>query len=215
MLLVVALIGTSLGTYADQTPGPSRDAKKMDKSKSYRVASPNRTYSKSWGNSHRHSKPRRAEKSEPNTDVIVWVDATGKTIGRALSSNLLLPFQGQLALIAGLDSDRNCDANDVCTFSGGIDWNRNYSVYYTSSDCSGAAYSFGGNQGTPVSGVPVFEGDTYIYLSKSADTTRTSVSSYFINQVCYAFSEPYPVYVAPVTAVIPASDIGVAPYSLK
>jgi len=216
LLTSLALLGLALTGQAQPLPGPgARGPGGLQQ-----VASPNRTASGALANADKADRARRADKGgKVSTDAIVWVDATGRTVGRAINTNaVLLTYDGQPTILTGLEVDQVCDAGGVCSYaSSGNRWSSYFSVYYTSPDCSGTPYLPYGGFGTPYVGVPVVDADgTYIYLLKVTDTVRVNAASSYSNNTCSAIrGGELPLDAAPVSAVVPASSFGRPPYFLK
>jgi hypothetical protein len=220
----LVLISIAMASHAQQTPGASPQSKSIDTSRLQGVAGPNRTASMTMadsGKSGRHWHGGRNWDSS-GADAILWVDSTGRTIGRAISSNtVLLNYENQLTALTGLEADQTCTVNGCVYNNAGNRWSSSSSVYYPSADCTGTPYlqpylPYGGF-GTPSVGIPVVDGDTtYIYLFKVTDTKRVTVGSSYSNHICYFIrSGFFELDAAPVTAVVPASAFGQQPYFLK
>ena len=166
----------------------------------------------------------KADKSDKDEKAdsapIVWADSTGRTIGRAIGNfAILTTYDNQLATLTGLDADKTCDVNRVCTYlSGGARWSDFQSVYYTTPDCTGIPYSLSGALGTPYLGIPVVDGGgVYLYFFKAVDTTRVTLKSNYSNNVCFQIGirGSFPTDAAPVSEVVPASVYGLPPFFLK
>lgn len=221
LVLSFALLSLAVASHAEQ-PAAATQAPQIDMSKSQSVPSPNRTESRTWASSEKlikRNKHRGDKDGSSSTDAIVWVDSTGKTIGRAIGTNaMLVTYDNQPATLTGLEGDRSCSANNVCVFkSAGNRWSPFFTIYFLTDDCTGTPYLPYGGFGTPYAGVPVIDGDTtYIYILKVTDTTRVTVNSSFVNNACRSVrGGAFPSDAAPVTAVLPESAFGVAPYFLK
>ncbi|NDP62731.1 hypothetical protein [Polaromonas sp.] len=215
----------AFGSHAQLPPEANAPSGKPDVSRSERVASPNRTSSRTWATSGKAGKARqqgdrgdRGEKAD--SAAIKWVDSTGRTMGRAIGNYAILAtFDNQLATITGLYPDQTCDANRVCTYpSNGARWSEFESVYYTTPDCTGLPYSLSGAVGTPYLGVPVVDsGGAYLYFFKAVDTTRVTLHSSYSNNVCFQIGirGAFPTDATPVSDVLPASTYGTPPFFLK
>ena len=227
-VIFVPLLGLALASQAQQPPEASALSEKPGASKSQSVASPNRTSSRTWATSGKGNKSRyqddknqKGEKGEKGDfAAIKWVDSTGRTMGRAIGNfAILATFDNQLATVIGLGADRLCDANRVCTYtSNGARWSEFESVYYTTADCTGIPYSFGGALGTPYLGIPITDsGGTYIYFFKAVDTKRVTLNSRYSTDGCFVIGSRggFPGDAAPVSEVVPASDYGIPPFFLK
>lgn len=221
--ICLSLLGLTMASHAQQPPEAHAPFGKPDMSRAERVASPNRTTSRAWANLGKAGKARQqGEKGEKSAkaDAIVWVDSTGRTIGRAIGNfGILATFDNQLATLTGLYPDQTCDANRVCTNpSNGAKWSEFESVYYTSSDCTGTPYSVSGALGTPYLGVPITDsGGTYLYFFKSVDTTRVTLFSRYSTDGCFVIGirGAFPTDAIPVSDVAPASNYGTPPFFLK
>ncbi|CDS51704.1 hypothetical protein [Polaromonas sp. CG9_12] len=224
-VLGLSLLTLALASHAQLPPEASAPPAKPDVSRSERVASPNRTSSRTWADSgkadkHRHQSEKSDKGDKADKAAIKWVDSTGRTMGRAIgSSAILTTFDNQLATITGLYPDQTCDANRVCTYpSNGARWTEFESVYYTTADCTGLPYSLSGAMGTPYLGIPVVDsGGAYLYFFKAVDTTRVTLRSSYSNNVCaqIGIRGAFPTDAAPVSDVVPASTYGTPPFFLK
>ena len=218
-VLFLAMLGASLASHAQQPPASGATPAAIDASKAQQVASPNRTASPTWVASGKAGKARhQGEKADAGP--IVWVDSTGRTVGRAIGNFAILTmYDDQLATITGLGSDSHCDANRVCTFaSNGARWSEFEAVYYTSSDCTGVPYALGAALGTPYVGIPITDsGGTYLYFFKAVDTTRVTLNSRYSSNTCSALGirGAFPTDAIPVSGVLPASNYGTPPFFLK
>ena len=228
LVTCLAFFGLTLGSQAQQPPQASTASSKPDASNSQPVASPNRTTSRTWATSdkgdksrHHGEKSEKGEKGEKGEKAAIkWVDATGRTMGRAIGNyGILTTFDNQLATITGLYPDQTCDANRVCTYpSNGARWSDFESVYYTTPDCTGMPYSLSVAMGTPYLGVPVVDsGGAYLYFFKAVDTTRVTLRSNYSNNACFVIGirGAFPTDAAPVSDVVPASTYGTPPFFLK
>jgi hypothetical protein len=154
-------------------------------------------------------------------DALVWVDATGKTVGRYANDNLLVvPFKGQLAVIQGLQTSDCIPGGRACTEypGGGARWNTRNPLYYTNNDCTGQAYSPAVFTATPFIGMPIEEeGTTYIYFFKTTAIDPARVTSTFAGNQCSASLPPrgFALPLAPLVGVIPALDLGAEPFMVK
>jgi hypothetical protein len=229
LAIALALLGATTGSLAQQEP---HHPPGMDLSRSVPVGSPNRSASASLaagfpaaalgvGRGH----------GSGATHAIVWIDASGKTVGRADgSSAILTTYNNELATILGLEPDRQCDLSiGSCTYrSGGLAWPTNFraSLYYGTADCTGAPYTFPAaysplGAGTSIFGIATVEGGVpYIYFSRITDTARTFVGSVLASAAIGAaqgtcFRAGQFVDVAPVINVMPGSALGTAPFLLK
>lgn len=216
----LALLGIVFVSHAQQPPAENSDGKKFDKSKSHRVASPNRTSSRDWARSHKPSRSAQhnGDKDSSRPAAVVWVDSTGEPVGRAVGSQgtVLVQFENELIALQGLVADRNCDVNFVCTFSGGVNWSRFFSIDYTSTDCTGVPYLSSSSEGRPLNGVPIIEnGETFIYFYNITQNTVQTIQSFFSGGECSAIFGGFKSNVSPVAAVVPASIFGVPPFFLK
>lgn len=72
----LALLGIAFASHAQQPASGNSDAMKFDKSKSHRVASPNRTSSRDWEKSHKSYKftKNHGDKDASRPAALVWVD---------------------------------------------------------------------------------------------------------------------------------------------
>ncbi|MDB5868828.1 MAG: hypothetical protein JWP96_1160 [Polaromonas sp.] len=221
LVISLALLSLVVASHAQQLPGAASLSKQIESFQFPSVASPNRVDSATWASSNKFNRNKHPGDKDgaSGPPAIVWVDSTGKTIGRALATNsMLVTYENQPAMLTGLESDRSCNAANVCTHqSGGNRWSAFYTVYYLSTDCTGTPYLPYSGFGTPYVGVPVIDGDaTYIYILKVTDTTRVNVNSSYVNNTCRSVrGGVFPSDAAPVTAVVPASTFGAAPYFLK
>lgn len=218
----LAFLGMACGSQAQQPPQAHPASGKPDASSSHPVASPNRTSSQTWATSGKGGKSmhhgQKSEKAE--SAAIKWVDATGRTVGRAIGNYAILTtFDSQLATITGLYPDQTCDANRVCTNpSNGARWSEFESVYFTTPDCTGTPYSLSAAMGTPYLGVPVVDsGGAYLYFFKAVDTTRVTLRSNYSYNACFEIGirGAFPTDAAPVSDVVPASTYGTPPFFLK
>jgi hypothetical protein len=216
----LALLGIVFASHAQQPASEISEGKILDKSKSQRVASPNRTSSRDWVRSHKPQKSaqHKGDKDSSKPAAVVWVDSTGETVGRAVDTQgtVLVTFENELIALQGLTADRNCDSNFVCTFSGGVKWGSFFSIDYTSNDCTGVPYVFSSSNGRPVNGVPIVEnGETFIYFYNITQNTVQTIQSFFSGGECLATFGGFRSNVSPVTAVVPASIFGLTPFFLK
>lgn len=221
-VICLSFLTLALGSHAQQPLQGNTASGKPDASSSQPVASPNRTTSRTLATSGKSGKSRHHGEKGGKSDsaAIVWVDSTGKTMGRAIGNHAILTtFDNQLATITGLYPDQTCDANRVCTYpSNGARWSELEAVYYTSSDCTGLPYSLSAAMGTPYLGVPVVDsGGAYLYFFKAVDTTRVTLRSNYSNNVCaqIGIRGAFPTDAAPVSDVVPASTYGTPPFFLK
>jgi hypothetical protein len=223
--IFLSLLGLALGSHAQQPPAANASSGKPDLSRSEPVASPNHTSSRTWATSGKGGKARqhgdRGDRGgKADSAAIVWVDSTGRTVGRAIGNfGILTTFDNQLATLTGLSPDQSCDANRVCTSpSNGARWSEFESVYYTTPDCTGIPYSLGGALGTPYLGVPITDsGGTYLYFFKAVDTTRVTLHSRYSTDGCFVIGirGAFPTDAAPVSDVVPATTYGTPPFFLK
>ena len=224
--IFLSLVGMAFASQAQQAPEARAPSGKPDASNAQQVASPNRTSSRTWAASNKGGKHRQqGERGETGDrggrgDAIIWVDSTGKPVGRAIgNSAILTTFDNQLATITGLYPDQTCDANRVCTYpSNGARWSEFESVYYTTPDCTGIPYSLSAAMGTPYLSVPVVDsGGAYLYFFKAVDTTRVTLRSNYSNNACCVIGirGAFPTDAAPVSDVVPASTYGMPPFFLK
>lgn len=218
----------ALGSHAQLQPEANAPSAKPEATKSERVDSPNRTSSRTLATSAKEGKLRqhwdrsdRGEKGDKaESAAIKWVDASGRTMGRAIGNfAILTTFDNQLATITGLYADEKCDANRVCTYrSNGARWSEFESVYYTTPDCTGLPYSLSVAMGTPYLGVPVVDsGGAYLYFFKAVDMTRVTLRSGYSNNACFqvGIRGALVTDAAPVSDVTPASNYGTAPFFLQ
>jgi hypothetical protein len=227
LAIALALSGAAMGSLAEQEP---HDLPGLDPSKLAPVSSPNRSAPASLaagfapavlgagrGREDRDSGPARA---------IVWVDATGKTVGRAVGQwTIFTTYNNEPAVIIGLEPDRQCNLGiGSCTYlSGGIAWPRTFrvSLYYGTTDCTGAPYLYSSpGLGTSMIGVAlVDDGAQYIYFSRITDTARILVRSVLASPAlggqgtCYSAGQFADL--TPVINVLPGSALGTAPFMLK
>ena len=222
LLLFFWALGLALAVTAqpDASLSSAPDARMAEQ-----VASPNRIRSAELANDakrgdHHHRHPRhRAD----GPDALVWVDAGGNTAGRYIDDiSMLVTFDSQLALVRGLVTIVCPPPTFTFTYLGGSRWDPlspkdlGDALYYTSSDCTGPAYSRFLSPATPYVGVPISEGDTkYIYFFKMADRARLTLYSAFANNQCSATPEGFTLVAAPSAGVVPASDLGVEPFTVK
>jgi hypothetical protein len=239
----LALLLIVVASHARQPSSDDADGKRVDKSKSQRVASPNRTSSREWATLHKphdsdkhdvdkdhrdkdhrdrdHSDRGHREKASSNRAAIVWVDSKGSLVGRALTGafgrgKVLVTFKDEPTLLGRLEPDSNCDLNLACTYSGGARWGRFEAALYTSADCTGTPYidSFS-LFGTPKFGIPIFDGgETFIYIADVTQSTAQTLRSFFSDGACSAF-EGFASNVSRVNAVVPVSTFGIQPYFIK
>ena len=221
-LILASLLGLACASHAQQAPQVSAASGTPDASNSQPVASPNRTSSQTWTTSGKGGKSRHhgAKSEKAESAAIKWVDATGRTMGRAIGNYAVLTtFDNQLATITGLYPDQTCDANRVCTYpSNGARWSEFETVYYTTPDCTGTPYSLFVAMGTPYIGLPVVDsGGAYLYFFKAVDTTRVTLRSNYSNSACFEIGirGAFPTNAAPVSDVVPASTYGTPPFFLK
>jgi hypothetical protein len=221
----LALLGIVFAAHAQQSNPKDSQGKQIDESKSQPVTSPNRTSSREWARLHNSIKFTKdmGDKESSKPAAVVWVDSTGKTVGRALEigggpTEVLVTFEHELIVLQGLFPERKCDVNgDFCTltFSGGVNWNFS-SLQYPSTDCTGAPYIASATNGRPVNGVAIIDsGETFIYLYNSTQNTVQTIRSFFQNGRCSQSFGVFPLNVSPVAAVVPASTFGITPFFLK
>ena len=228
LAIALALVGATTGSLAQREP-PQPPG--LDLSKSVPVGSPNRSQSASLAAGFPAATlgAGRGLGSGP-THAIVWVDATGKTVGRADGSwAILTTYNDELATILGLEPDQQCNLSiGSCTYrSGGLAWPTNFraSLYYGTADCTGAPYVFPASYsplgvGASIYGIAVVEGGApYIYFSRITDTARTLVGSVLASAAIGAqgtcFRAGGFADLAPVINVMPGSALGTAPFLLK
>jgi hypothetical protein len=219
----LALLGIVFASHAQQPTAENSDGKNFDKSKSHRVASPNRTSSRDWERSHKPIKSTKnnGDKDSSKPAALVWVDSKGETVGRALGGGgplgiVVVPFEKELAALQGLSSNVDCDPNNVCTFAGGRKFLRFFEVAFTSADCTGAPQAaVGSTSGTRYDGIPIIDGgETFIYIFDFTQTVFQTIRSVFSNGSCFSTGDlagP----LAPVIAVVPVSTFGIQPFFLK
>ncbi|MDB5868601.1 MAG: hypothetical protein JWP96_933 [Polaromonas sp.] len=212
LLLFFAMLGLALAGQAQptlsQTPLP-------EASKAYPVDSPNRTRSSEMATATKPDKHMR--RHTDRRDALVWVDAMGKTVGRFSGENsMVVPYNNQLALLLGLTA-LDCPSPRLCTsYLGGARWNKDYTLLYASSDCSGQAYSAASTPATPYVGIPILDGETtYLYFFRLAEMGYVMLKSSFFNNQCTASQQGSSVFVAPSVGVIPAATIGAEPFTVK
>jgi hypothetical protein len=220
----LALLGIVFASHAQQPTAENSDGQNVDKSKSQRVASPNRTSSRDWARSHR---PNRSAKSDGDKDLsrpaaLVWVDSKGETVGRAFGGGgplaiVVVPFEKEFAALQGLATNVDCDSNNVCTFGGGRTFARSFEVAFTSANCTGTPQAaIGSTNGTRYDGIPIIDGgETFIYIYDFTQTVfLQAIRSVFSNGSCFSTPDlagPF----APVIAVVPVSTFGIQPFFLK
>ena len=228
--IFLPLVGLAFASQAQQAPETSAPSGKPDASSAQQVASPNRTASRTWaaaGKADKADKLRHGDKSERGENgekrglaPIIWVDSTGRTVGRAIGNfAILATYDNQVATIVGLGPDSKCDASRGCTYaSNGANWSEFESVYYTTTDCTGTPYSIGGAIGTPYRGIPITDnGGTYLYFFKAVDTIRVVLGSRYSTSGCFVIGSrgASPTDAAPVSDVVPATTYGTPPFFLK
>ena len=225
LLAALALVSIVHNSNAQQAPGEISQLKQLEALRSQQVSSPNRITSITLANTSKLSDVNKLlggiglHSNTGNKSAIIWIDSTGRVIGRALgSSSILTSYENQLATLTGLEADQTCDKSGVCSYkSGGTRWSPYYSVYYLSTNCTGTPYLPYGGFGTPFVGIPVIDGDSaYIYILKVMNTSRVEVNSSYVNNTCHLIrGGSLPLDAAPVTIVVPASTFGTPPYFLK
>ena len=221
--IFLALLGIVFASHAQQPASENSDARKFDKSKSYSVASPNRTSSRDWEKLHKSYKftKNNGDKDSSKPAALVWVDSRGETVGRALGgggplSVVVVPFEKELAALQGLSTNVDCDPNNVCTFAGGRKFSRFFEVAFTSADCTGVPQAnVGSTSGTRYDGIPIIDdGETFIYIFDFTKSAFQTIRSIFSNGNCSSTPDlagPF----APVIAVVPVSTFGIQPFFLK
>lgn len=221
-VIVLALLGASLSSHAQQPTGPGAPDGKNDSAPTQQVASPNRTHSQAWATAGKAGKSGKARQPGETADLapIVWVDSTGRTMGRAIGNFAILAMHdNRLATITGLGADSKCDAGRGCTYaSNGAKWSEFESVYYTTADCTGTPYSISGAVGTPYLGIPITDnGGTYLYFFKAVDITRVTLGSRYSTSGCFVIGSrgAFPTDATPVSDVVPATTYGTPPFFLK
>ena len=180
----MALSAATISIFGQTNPIISPDLKQ----RSTPVASPNRTS----GATLVTNTPRVTQKSTVPTTALVWVDSTGKVMGREKSQSILLDINGVLTQLAGLSEVVNCDVN--CTFNAGATLN-NYStgLYYQTTGCSSPPLIPRlGQMGTKQAGVPNRDADgkTFIYFVRSSDLARVMLYSTSSDGQCYDYTYP-------------------------
>ena len=236
-VIFLALLGASLSSHAQQPPDSGSPSGKIETSPAQQVASPNRTHSQTWATSNKGGKTGRSDRDDRDdrgdrgsrtrqaverTDQapIVWVDSTGRTMGRAIGNfAILATYDHQLATLTGLGSDSKCDATQGCIYaSNGAKWSEFESVYYTTTDCTGIPYSVGAAVGTPYLGIPITDsGGTYLYFFKAVDTTRVILGSRYSTSGCFVIGSrgAFLTNAVPVSNVVAATAYGTPPFFLK
>jgi hypothetical protein len=225
LLLFMTTLGLALAAPAQAQPQPARSQNlALDDSQTYPVASPNRTRAaeldfRAKRDKHNHHSGHPKVKVEP--DALVWVDANGQPAGRFSSDNaMVVHYNDQLALLLGLTSVRctSPDSTGQCTYLGGARWGepQQIKISFTTFDCSGPSYLPSSTPATPYLGIPVLDGDrTYLYLAKVSDAVEVILRTTFFNNRCEALERQFPVIAYPTHAVIPASAIGMEPFTVK
>jgi hypothetical protein len=224
--IFLALLGIVFASHAQQPASENSEGKNFEKFKAQQVPSPNRTSSKDWARSLKPNKSgeHKGDKVSSTPAAVVWVDSTGKTVGRALEigsffGDVLVTFENELIVLQGLFPERRCDFNgDFCTltFSGGVSWIFS-SLQYPSTDCTGTPYISSATTGRPINGVAIIDnGETFIYLYNVTQNTVQTIQSFFSNGRCsQSLGGSFPQNVSPVMAVVPASTFGITPFFLK
>lgn len=223
LLLFMTTLGLALAAPAQAQPQPARSQNlALDNGQTYPVASPNRTRAAELdfrAKRDKHNHHSGHPKVEP--DALVWVDANGQTAGRFSSDNaMVVHYNDQLALLLGLTSVRctSPDSTGQCTYLGGACWGepQQIKISFTTFDCSGPSYLPSSTPATPYLGIPVLDGDrTYLYLAKVSDAVEVILRTTFFNNRCEALERQFPVIAYPTHAVIPASAIGMEPFTVK
>lgn len=213
-LLFFATLGYALAAPAQPAVSQPASAEAM---KAHPVASPSRTRSAELATVTKRDKHHRHHKD--GLDELVWVDATGKTVGRFYDpATAVVAFNGQLAFVRGLTTVTCEPSGGPCSYAGGSRWRSlGNMLFYASSDCTGPVYSSPGTGYTPYFGFPVTEEEvTYIYFFRGADKGRVMLNSYaFESNQCRALPQGFSEEVVPVSGVVPASAVGVEPYAVK
>jgi hypothetical protein len=218
----LALFGIVFACHAQQPASENSEGKNFDKSRSQRVASPNRTSSRDWARSLKPniSAKKNGDKDSSKSAAFVWVDSKGETVGRALAGGglgiVVVPFEKELAALQGLSVNVDCDPNNVCTFAGGRKFARFFEVAFNSADCTGTPQAaIGSTSGTRYDGIPIIDGgETFIYIFDFTQTVFQTIRSVFSNGSCFSTGDlagP----LAPVIAVVPVSTFGIQPFFLK
>lgn len=214
LLLSFGALGLALAVQAQltvsTTPAPDPDAGQNHQEASQPDEPVNGT------RPDRHSRKRHRT---DGPDALVWVDATGKTVGRyARQNSLVIPYNGQLAFVQGLQTSDCIPGGRTCTAypGGGARWNTRYSLFYTSSDCTGQAYGPFGHGATPYSGIPIVdEGTTYIYFFEAGAMSPVTLNSSFAGNQCSTSVQGLTQSMAPSVGVLPALDLGAEPFMVK
>jgi hypothetical protein len=181
------------------------------------VASPTRTQSSALANATKPAVDRYLRHRRDDQDALVWVDVTGKTVGRfASDTTMVVPFNGQQALIRGM-AIRRCVSGCSepllpAVWGPGVD----FPLLFASSDCTGQAYTTENTAATPYVGTPAVDrGTTYIYFFRLAAMSTVVVNSRFSASQCRAVFPGESTRVAPAAAFLPASALGTEPFAVK
>lgn len=205
VVLSFATLALALAGHAQPTTAPSAQ-------KTYPVASPNRTLSTALAAA---SKPAKPAPQPAAPAALVWVDATGKTLGRfANEGSMVASYNDQLAVIPGL-TGLSC-TGDVCVYEGGARWSSDFALYYESGNCSLTPYATNYTPATPYIGIPIKDaGITYLYYFRMADLAVRTMYSRFDGLQCSAIEGGFTSRLAPSVGVVPASTFGVEPFTVK
>lgn len=201
-LLSAAVVGVSAQTATAPPP------------KGTPVAAPNRSMSGQLAAGGRAAGlPAAAAASTP-----VWVDSTGKAVGREYIGQLLTTYNNRgLVITVAADLDRT--SGTLNSNAAVLDGHGGY-VYYPSSDCTGTAYIdtyFMGVQQTGRLYYEPAEGRSYVYISdvQANPAQSSAMNSYSMDGNCFALGYTWHGWAVPIAAVVPAANFASGPMWVK
>lgn len=157
-----------------------------------------------------------------NAPLLV-VDSTGKASGRYESGGtVVFMVNGKATRLLSLSADCStpeCPAvrSSAFVFPDIQEVVNNFgAVYYLSSDCSGSPYMAASDIDITQSAIAIKEADGSFYLyvtDVSGPFSNLTFQSQFVNGQCSAVNTSFGAHA--VTAVVPASSFGIAPFHLE
>jgi hypothetical protein len=150
--------------------------------------------------------------------ALVFVDSTGKVVGRAIGDEALLAsWEGQPLTITGVNYlRRSCATPGACLGPGdGGAWGTDGWLGYVDLNCTGDPLVPARMPGV-FTAHPFFDGGHfYLYISRPAQLRDLVIHSHYSGGQCSNLPGGSNMPAVPVTAVVPASTYGTPPFFLK